>query len=156
MSQEKKAEIAANLKRALAGIGVSYSLSVRSHSTIVRTIVSYSLSVRNHSTIVMTIRQSSIDFIGNYNANMLARHCPVSDNPQHDSMSINPYWYKEHFTGEALAFLSLVMPILNDGNHDRSDTTTDYFDVGWYVDVKIGEWGKPYVLTTLHAVKQAV
>ena len=141
MSQEKKAEIAGNLKRALHGSGVSYSLSVR-----------------HHSTLVMTIRQSSIDFIGNYNETVAKRprpeHLPLK--PAEKSLDINPYWYKEHFTGKALAVLSLIMPILNNGNHDRSDLMNDYFDVGWYVDVKIGKWDQPYVLTTSHGIKQAV
>ena len=30
-------------------------------------------------------------------------------------------------------------------NHDNSDIQTDYFDVGWYVDVNAGIWNKPYV-----------
>jgi hypothetical protein len=38
------------------------------------------------------------------------------------------------------------MTAMNDGNHDRSDIQTDYFDVGWYVDVNIGRWNKPYIL----------
>jgi hypothetical protein len=32
------------------------------------------------------------------------------------------------------------------GNHDRSDIQSDYFDVGWYVDINIGRWNKPYAL----------
>jgi hypothetical protein len=35
---------------------------------------------------------------------------------------------------------------LNTGNHDNSDSQTDYFDVGWYVDVKVGKWNKPYIV----------
>jgi hypothetical protein len=35
---------------------------------------------------------------------------------------------------------------MNMGNHDNSDIMTDYFDVGWYVDVNIGLWNKPYIL----------
>jgi hypothetical protein len=33
---------------------------------------------------------------------------------------------------------------MNTGNWDESDIQTDYFNVGWYVDVKIGSWQKPY------------
>jgi hypothetical protein len=35
---------------------------------------------------------------------------------------------------------------MNAGNHNRSDAMTDYFDVGWYVDVNIGKWNQPYIL----------
>jgi hypothetical protein len=33
-----------------------------------------------------------------------------------------------------------------DGNHDNSDIQTDYFDVGWYIDINIGAWNAPYTL----------
>jgi hypothetical protein len=32
------------------------------------------------------------------------------------------------------------------GNHNRSDIMSDYHDVGWYVDINIGQWNKPYIL----------
>jgi hypothetical protein len=33
------------------------------------------------------------------------------------------------------------------GNHDRSDSMTDYFDVGWYISINVGKWNKPYEMT---------
>jgi hypothetical protein len=60
---------------------------------------------------------------------------------------VNPYHYNEHFDGIALAFLEEVMPVMNDGNYDKSDIQTDYFNVGWYVDVNIGQWNKPYTVS---------
>jgi hypothetical protein len=62
------------------------------------------------------------------------------------ALDVNVYWYKEHFSGKALKFLQEVIPLMNAGNHDRSDIQTDYFDVGWYVDINIGKWNKPYAL----------
>jgi len=35
---------------------------------------------------------------------------------------------------------------MNEGNHDNSDIMTDYFDVGWYISVRLGKWDKPYVV----------
>jgi hypothetical protein len=58
--------------------------------------------------------------------------------------TVNPYWYKDHYSGKALKFLSELIPVMNDGNHDRSDIMTDYFDVGWYIDINIGRWDAPY------------
>ena len=132
MSQEKKKVIAEKLRTALKGKGLKYSLGVH-----------------NHSTIVMRITASAIDFIGNYNATRQSREWGLPEHVRHvptTCMDVNPYWYKEHFTGEARQVLETIMPILNEGNHDRSDSRTDYFDVGWYVDVKIGQWNKPYTL----------
>ena len=32
-------------------------------------------------------------------------------------------------------------------NHNNSDVQTDYFDVGWYIEINVGDWEKPYKLT---------
>jgi hypothetical protein len=33
---------------------------------------------------------------------------------------------------------------MNNGNWNNSRIEVDYFDVGWYIDVNIGKWNKPY------------
>ena len=48
--------------------------------------------------------------------------------------------------GKAKQFLSEVITAMHKGNHDNSDIMTDYFDVGWYIDVNIGKWNQPYAL----------
>jgi len=85
-----------------------------------------SLSVDNYSSLRLTLQSGSIDF---------------------GTDSINEYWYQDNFADnpEALAFLSEVIPAMNNGNHDNSDIMTDYFDVGWYINVNLGKYGKPYV-----------
>ena len=60
--------------------------------------------------------------------------------------TINNYWYQDHFTGKSLEFLNKLVPLMMVGNHDNSDIMTDYFDVGWYIDINIGRWNKPYQL----------
>ena len=106
------------------------------------------LSVRNHSSLVLTLKSGSIDFIGNFNATGASDDVPGRRGwqPAKDYIQVNPYWYKEHFSGTARKFLSEVIPLMNSGNHDNSNAQVDYFDVGWYVDVNIGKWNKPYVL----------
>jgi hypothetical protein len=101
-----------------------------------------SLSVNNHSTLVLTIREGKIDFIKNLNERCInePRFTPVTN-----YIDVNPYWYKEHFTGVAKDCLTELLDVMNIGNHDRSDPQTDYFDIGWYVDIKIGNWDKPYI-----------
>lgn len=126
MSQENKKSIAASVKPILKKYGIKGSFGVH-----------------NHSTLVLNITEGPIDFINNVNG--LARKDQFFV-PAKDYTSVNPYWYKEQFSGKALAFLNEVMPLLNKGNHDNSDIQTDYFDVGWYIDVNIGKWNKPYVL----------
>jgi hypothetical protein len=133
MSQERKAQIAPVVKAILKKYGLKGSLSVN-----------------NHMTLVLTVTQGPIDFIGNFNeiAGELARFRDQGRvfNKAVGRVSVNPYWYHEHFSGKALNFLMEVVPALNAGNHDRSDIMSDYFDVGWYVDVNVGKWNKPYAL----------
>lgn len=131
MSQERKAQLAPAIKAICKKHGVKASIAVR-----------------HHSTLMVTIKQGSIDFIGNFNrvcaANPRPAHLPFQ--PATKSIDVNTYWFQEHFDGDALAFLQELIAAMNNGNHDRSDIQTDYFDVGWYVDVSIGRWDKPYEL----------
>jgi len=126
MSQERKKQIKVELDKVLKGKGFKYSLGVN-----------------HHSTLVLNIWAGPIDFIGNYNNTKRNEN----DKCSKSYIDVNVYWYQEHFTGEALELLKQVLPVLNAGNHDNSDSQTDYFDVGWYVNVNIGKWDKPYQFT---------
>jgi hypothetical protein len=136
MSQERKSEIAPKVKSILNKYGIKGSLSVR-----------------NHSTLSLTLKSGKIDLIENYIAtesNVL--HGRKMDQGQIDylrknrAIDVNPYWFKEHFNGVAKAFLTEVLEAMNVGNWDKSDIQSDYFNVGWYVDVNIGKWNKPYIV----------
>jgi len=136
MSQERKQSLAPAIKAVLKKYGVKGTLAVN-----------------NHSTLVLNIKTGPIDFIENFiqTDKDLPYGKHMSDDQiayirKNQSLDVNVYWYKEHFSGQALAFLSQVIPLMNKGNHDNSDVQTDYFDVGWYVDVNIGKWNKPYTL----------
>lgn len=132
MSQERKARIAPVVKAVCKRYGVKASLAVD-----------------NHSSLVLNIKSGKIDFIGNSNRVCGANHYQVArgftpNTTGHEQ--VNPYWYHEHFDGDAKAFLAEVLAAMNDGNHDNSDVQSDYFDVGWYVNVNVGKWNKPYVV----------
>lgn len=131
MSQAKKAEIAPFIKKICAKYGVKASLAVS-----------------NYSTLVLNIKSSKIDFMESFNRLGMEESRPshIPFVPETRYISVNPYHYKRHFDGKALKFLSEVIPAMNRGNHDKSDIMTDYFDIGWYIDVNIGKWDKPYVL----------
>ena len=132
MNQERKAKIAPKVKAICAKYNVKGTLRVR-----------------NHMALCLTIKSGVIDFIGNSNRVGGNDHYQVSlgfkPNTQGYS-DVNPYRFKEHYDGEARDFLAEVLAAMNEGNHDRSDIQSDYFDVGWYVDVNIGKWNQPYVL----------
>jgi hypothetical protein len=136
VSQELKAKLAPSIRAVCKKYGVKASVAVR-----------------NHMTLVLNVKQGSIDFIENYIETDKAKaYCNYMDEGQiayfrkNQSLDVNPYHYRDHFSGRALKFLKEVMTIMNDGNWDKSDIQTDYFNVGWYVDVNIGKWNKPYAL----------
>lgn len=133
MNQENKKRIAKILKEKLK----DYKGKVK-----------YTLSVRHHSSIVMTIKSGNIDFLKNYDDNLpQERKEDEYYDPNRTYLQVNPYHFESNFTGESLVFLKKAFEGLQDGNHDNSDIMTDYFDVGWYVDVNIGGWDKPFELT---------
>ena len=132
MSQEKKVKIAPKIKAILAKYKVKGSLAVR-----------------NHMTLCLNLKSGSIDFIANSNTVCGNSHYQVASGFKPSTSGydqVNPYHFQDPYDGKALAFMQEVFHAMNDGNHDRSDIQSDYFDVGWYVDVNIGKWNKPYLL----------
>jgi hypothetical protein len=121
VSQDLKAQLAPTIKAICKRYGVKATIGVN-----------------NHSTLVLNIKGGKIDFIGDYDGD--------KSDAARWGIQVNPYHYKNYFGGEAYHFLSEVIPAMNAGNHDRSDIMTDYFDVGWYIDVNIGRYDKPYEL----------
>lgn len=134
MSQEKKAKITPVVKAILKKYHIKGTLSVR-----------------NHSTLILNIKSGIIDFIGNFNSTMEKRPGGRLNQPAEQYINVNPYWFHEHFSGQALKCLDELVRAMNSGNHDNSDIQSDYFDVGWYIDINIGRWNKHYELEALIA-----
>jgi hypothetical protein len=126
VSQELKAKLAPTIKAVCKKYGIKATIAVR-----------------NHSTLCLNIKSGKIDFINNY-ANIVGADNSVWARKQ-GTIDVNPYHFDKHFSGNAKKFLSEVLTAMRQGNWDNSDIQTDYFDVGWYVDVNIGKWNQPYV-----------
>lgn len=131
MNQEKKAIIAANLKPILKKYNIKASMRVQ-----------------NNMTFVLTLKSGPLDFIGNFNKTVTEKP-GLNPNPYNKShMDINTFWYREHFTGDVKQFLDEVTAAIKSaGYFNKSDTTTDYFNVAYYYDIKVGSWDKPYQVT---------
>jgi hypothetical protein len=144
MNQENKAKIAANLKK------------------VVPAGWKYSLAVRNHSTLVFTLRQAPVDILGNIRGAVEAKGNAYDDSPNKVKVEtywqVNPYYVESQFTGEVRDVMLRIKDALNDGNWDKSDIQTDYFNVGWYVDINIGSWNDPFLDTVpvAYRVKKTV
>ena len=129
MNQDKKAKLAPGIKAVLKKYGVKGTLAVR-----------------NYSTLVLNIKEGPIGFIGNYNEVRLDRRTNPDDLAK-DYLSLNPYWYQEHFTGECKEFFDEVFKAIKSADwYDESDAMTDYFNTAYYFDINVGQWNKPYQL----------
>jgi hypothetical protein len=133
MNQERKAKITKMLKPILAKYKVKGSLSVR-----------------NHSTIVLTLKSGAIDFIGNSNRVCGNDFYQVQRGFKPTTSGydqVNPYWFQDHYDGDAKAFLTEAFKALKSADwYDESDAMIDYFNIAYYVDVNIGKWNSPYVV----------
>jgi hypothetical protein len=127
MNQEKKKILKAGIDKVLKPLGFKYSVGVN-----------------NHSTIVLNIWKGPVDFISIYKEKVLDEHPEFGAWEPDNYINVNPYHYERSFSGQALDIISHLMTELNKLNYDRSDIQTDYFDVGYYVDINIGNWNKPY------------
>jgi hypothetical protein len=133
MSQEKKAKIAPQVKAVLAKYKVKGSLAVR-----------------NRMTLVLNLKSGSIDFIANSNKVCSNDHYQVARGFKPSTSGydqVNPYHFKDHYDGKALAFMQEVFAAMKGADwYDNSDAQTDYFDTAYYVDVNIGQWDKSYIV----------
>lgn len=119
IDQTKKKEIAAKLKK------------------VVPAGWKYSLAIRNHMALVMTIQSAPVDLLKDVQWDRQAEgYTEFYPNTNH----------QRHFSEENIKVLKAIWDVLNDGNWDKSDIMTDYFNVGWYVDLNIGRWNKPFVV----------
>lgn len=119
MSKEKKAILMPEIKKVLKKYGVKATFRVR-----------------HHSTLICTIRGGEIDFTKFY-----------TDHSDHGTRSahVNVYHIESSWDGIAKDFLLELKEAMMVGNHDRSDIMTDYFDVGWYIDIDLVEkYTKPF------------
>jgi hypothetical protein len=136
MNQTKKATIAATLKPILAKYGVKGSLRTTNHS------------------ITLTLRSGKIDFIGDMVARFTAQGITYAVTPDQKvapkdyHFDIHQYWYHEHYTGMSKAFIAEALVALKAASwYDRSDAQVDYFDTAYYINLKVGEWDNPYIVT---------
>ncbi len=121
MSQERKKELVAGVKAMLKEKYPNIKIKA-------------TYSVQNHSAIVMTIRECNIDLLqdcGEYGK-------------ENGYIEVNRYHVRNHYSGEVANLLQDCVDCLNKGNYNNSDIMTDYFDVGWYVYVYVGSYGKPF------------
>ena len=133
ISQEKKAELAPAIKAVLKKYGMKGTIGVR-----------------NHSTLVVNVSQGPLDIIGNMFEIKQAKPNPYpgTEYAKPAYMQVNEHWIGENYSGKCKEFLEALKDAMKGPTwYDRSDIQTDYFDTAWYLDINIGKFNLPYVLT---------
>jgi len=131
MNQDKKQKLAPAIKAVLKKYGMKGTLAV------------------SHSTLVVNIKSGKLDIM----ENMWRATFPRTEEEVRSitNLDVNTYWIHEQFSGKVREFMEELKDAMNGKgseihNHDNSDIQTDYFDVGWYIDINVGRWNKPYIL----------
>ena len=130
MNTERKRQLSPAINRILKSNGLSGTLSVK-----------------NNLTLVLTIRSGWLDFIGNFNETV-TQNLQSYDRftPATGYIQVNEHHLDHAFSGEALRILEELKAAMMDGNWNDSDIQTDYFNVGWYISIRIGRYDRPYLI----------
>ena len=124
MDQEMKKKLAPGIKAVLKKYGMKGSISVK-----------------HNAEIVVTLREGNLDLISGYERK--------TGQKTNGYIQVNPYSIDCDFPGILAQFLEELRAAMDGqdtdiGNWNKSDSMTDYFNVGWYTGINIGKWNKPY------------
>ena len=106
------------------------------------------ISISNHSCLNVNISSGVLDMIAYWSEvrkkDLMLRNLPAVD---FESFSFSTPPRKinnkiEKFMNE------LISAMKGKGWYDKSDSMVDYFDIKHYVNVNVGKWDKPYMLTS--------
>lgn len=129
MTQEKKARIAAELKK------------------IMPKDWKWTLGVHHHSTIVLNIMKAPVDLIAMANRKNveLAQRRGEAPYVIKGHYQANPYYPQNGFEGETLELMQKVYKVLFGADYyNHSDSMTDYHHEAYYVNVNIGKYNKDF------------
>ena len=93
----------------------------------------FSVRMRHHMAVTVTILSGPVDFqLGN-----------DRDGVPHKYMDVT---YNNPFDGLCADLITEMLAVINKKNFDNSDIQSDYFSVGFYLTLTIGDYNKPYVI----------
>jgi hypothetical protein len=88
----------------------------------------FSVTLDNHSSVNVAVMEAPVTFL-----------------PEGDGYSVNYRWLGQRgHEYDNVEILKRIVAIANKTNYDRSEPMTDYFDVGFYFDLSVGKWDKPF------------
>lgn len=111
--------------------------------------------MRHSSTIICTIRQADVDILAAVEAAYATHPSYETRGPVTHIQSLSPTTILK-LPDPLRKPLSAMYAALYSENYDNSDISTDYFDVGYYAHIAIGEWDKPMAVVTGAVITGAV
>lgn len=72
-------------------------------------------------------------------------HCKVNVSLMQSPLEIGTYQNRSFRTNKTIE--KIIKAIVNKKNFDLSDSMTDYFHVGFYSCIEVGQWDRPYTIT---------
>jgi len=88
------------------------------------------IAIKNLSTLVVNISKGP-----------LALSDLLNRDVNHHTISYNI----EYGSDEWKKFINELVDVMNGENYNKNDIMSDYFDVGYYIDINLGKWNKPYI-----------
>jgi len=62
------------------------------------------------------------------------------------SKNVNHFYINSQFNcEEEREAINSIFEMISSDNYNNSDSMTDYFDVGFYMNLSIGKWDKPFL-----------
>lgn len=90
-------------------------------------------ALRNMSTLIVTIRKAPLDLNETFHGVRSGEYL------------VNEYHVDDHCKVEEVKeVLKKIIKAMNSQNYDNSDRMTDYFDVGYYTELRFGDWKKDF------------
>lgn len=117
------------------------------------------IAIQNNMTLVVNVKQGRLDVLGSWKRSAL--NCTSFDRSnEHDVMrmkhlmeetyvTVNPYWIESQYDDQEVTDFLLELKSAMEGPEFfcEDDMMTDYFHRSHYVDINIGNYGKPFVCT---------
>ena len=136
ISQQEKKELAPGIKKVLKQYGLKGTIAIDNYSSLVVNIKSGSLDLLGAAQKVNDILADRFNRprteIGSY----------LQANAYRD-----PQDYDRIDKTIGQFYSDLIKAMKGDKWYNRSDMMTDYSDIAYYLDINIGRWNKPYLLT---------
>tara|TARA_Y100000593_G_C4151002_1_gene257042 strand:- start:103 stop:525 length:423 start_codon:yes stop_codon:yes gene_type:complete len=136
ISQQEKKELAPGIKKVLKQYGLKGTIAINNYSSLVVNIKSGSLDLLGAAQKVNDILADRFNRprteIGTY----------LQANAYRD-----PQDYDRIDKTIGQFYSDLIKAMKGDKWYNRSDMMTDYHEIAYYLDINIGRWNKPYLLT---------